>query len=98
MSCDGIRSPYLLGCLQISKSKIVFVSFTTLQKKVAFDIDTFISARGKSLANLRIEILSQLPPPPTAAPPANATSLSSSFEILHLKYTCVDANDLQNIF
>ncbi|CZR60151.1 related to protein conferring sensitivity to killer toxin [Phialocephala subalpina] len=53
---------------KISKSKIVFISFSTLKKKVPFDVDSFISTRGKSLATLRTEILSHLPPPPTTAP------------------------------
>ncbi|KAK2628723.1 hypothetical protein QTJ16_001826 [Diplocarpon rosae] len=52
----------------ISKSKIVFISFATLCRKVPFETDVFITARGKALASLRTEIISHLPPPPTVAP------------------------------
>lgn len=46
---------------KISKSKIVFISFFTLQKKLYFHPDFFISARGKPLGKLRADILSHLP-------------------------------------
>ncbi|KAJ5033378.1 uncharacterized protein L3040_008496 [Drepanopeziza brunnea f. sp. 'multigermtubi'] len=58
---------------KISKSKIIFVSFSTLPKKVRFSIDVFVTARRKPLAALRTEILSHLPPPPTAAPNPSTT-------------------------
>ncbi|CAL3966125.1 unnamed protein product [Diplocarpon coronariae] len=53
---------------KISKSKIIFISFATLCKKVPFEPDVFISTRGKALASLRTEIISHLPLPLTAAP------------------------------
>lgn len=62
--------------MQISKSKIVFISFATLQKKLSFHPDVFVSARGKALAALRSEIIAHLPQPST-------TSISS----IHALYT-----------
>ncbi|KAF8862127.1 hypothetical protein BDZ45DRAFT_225027 [Acephala macrosclerotiorum] len=59
---------------KISRSKTVFISFSTLKKKVQFDVDTFISTQGKSLATLRTEILSHLPPPPNAALASTSTA------------------------
>ncbi|RDL35255.1 uncharacterized protein BP5553_07186 [Venustampulla echinocandica] len=53
---------------KMSKTKTIFISFTTLRKKTPFEPDIFISARGKQLAALRAEILSCTPPP---APPAS---------------------------
>ncbi len=61
---------------QISKSKIIFISFSTLRKKVPYEIDAFVSTRGMSLAALRKEIVALLPAPPTSPPPA-AANLSS---------------------
>ncbi|KAH7412540.1 Elongator complex protein 5 [Cadophora sp. MPI-SDFR-AT-0126] len=65
---------------KISKNKIIFISFSTLQKKVPFEIDIFITARGKPLGVLRAEILSHLPPPPTSA--QNASSLPTKYLLI----------------
>ncbi|TVY25605.1 Elongator complex protein [Lachnellula hyalina] len=51
---------------KISKSKIIFISYATLRKKLSFDPDIFLSARSKPLSTLRTEILSHLPLPPSA--------------------------------
>ncbi|KUJ11609.1 uncharacterized protein LY89DRAFT_674186 [Mollisia scopiformis] len=59
---------------KISKSKIIFISFSSLRRKVSFDIDSFVPAPGKSLAALREEILSHLPPPPTTAPSSSSSA------------------------
>ncbi|KAL2076125.1 hypothetical protein VTL71DRAFT_1068 [Oculimacula yallundae] len=64
---------------KISKNNIIFISFSTLRKKVPFEISSFISARGKSLGALRTEILSHLSAPPTA--PA-ASSSSSKYLLI----------------
>lgn len=45
---------------QIGKSKIIFISFSTLRKKVSYEHDVFISTRSKSLSSLRQEIIQQL--------------------------------------
>ncbi|PMD43168.1 hypothetical protein L207DRAFT_631313 [Hyaloscypha variabilis F] len=70
---------------KISKSKIVFISFNTLRKKIPYDIDAFITTRGKSLADLRKEIVALLPPPPTGPPPtvANLTKYLVIIDNLH---------------
>ncbi|PQE09473.1 histone acetylation 2 protein [Rutstroemia sp. NJR-2017a BVV2] len=47
----------------ISKSKIIFISFSTLQKRLPFAPDVFISAHNKTLSILRKEIISHLPSP-----------------------------------
>jgi elongator complex protein 5 len=64
---------------QISKTKIIYISYSTLKSKLSFHVDSFISARSKTLANLRKEIVSHLPAPaPAPAPPsANAPSTVS---------------------
>ncbi|KAI9641378.1 hypothetical protein NHQ30_010180 [Ciborinia camelliae] len=49
----------------ISKSKVVFISFSTLQKRLAFTPDVFISAHSKPLSQLRREIVAHLPSPTT---------------------------------
>lgn len=59
--------------MQISKSKIIFVSYATLRKKLHFDPGVFISARSKPLSTLSAEILSHYPPPPSF-PTATSTS------------------------
>lgn len=66
----------LIQFQQISKSKITFISFSTLRKKIPFEIDAFITTRGKSLAALRKEIVALLPAPPTG-PPSAAANLTS---------------------
>jgi elongator complex protein 5 len=73
----------LIRCQKISNSKIIFISFSTLRKKVPYEIDTFITTRGKSLADLRTEIVSYLPEPPTA-PPAASVNLTSEFPLGHV--------------
>ncbi|KAI1342083.1 histone acetylation protein 2 [Xylariaceae sp. FL0016] len=45
---------------QISKTKVIFISFTTLKKPQ--DATVFISARGKSIEALRTEVASHNPP------------------------------------
>ncbi|KAL5328501.1 hypothetical protein ACEPPN_002000 [Leptodophora sp. 'Broadleaf-Isolate-01'] len=64
---------------KISKNNIVFISFSTLRKKVPFEVDSFITARGKALGVLRTEILSHLQAPPTTA---QNTSLASTKYLL----------------
>ncbi|KAE8446591.1 hypothetical protein EG329_011784 [Mollisiaceae sp. DMI_Dod_QoI] len=59
---------------KISKSKIIFISFSTLKKKVPFEVDSFITTRGKSLGALRTVIVPQLPPPPTTAPTSSSNA------------------------
>ncbi|ESZ94234.1 hypothetical protein SBOR_5368 [Sclerotinia borealis F-4128] len=49
----------------ISKSKVIFISFSTLQKRLHFTPDVFIPAHSKSLSQLRREIVSHLPSPTT---------------------------------
>jgi len=58
---------------KISKNKIIFISFSTLRKKVPFEVDSFINARGRPLGALRTEILSHLPSPPNSAQNASST-------------------------
>lgn len=68
-------------CLQISKTQVIFISFATLRMKVPFEINAFVSARGKGLAALRDEILSKLPPPTAPTNPSvkqNGASKSPS--------------------
>ncbi|CZS97718.1 related to protein conferring sensitivity to killer toxin [Rhynchosporium graminicola] len=65
---------------KISKNQIIFISFSTLRKKVPFEVSSFITARGKSLGSLRNEILSHLPAPPTAAP--NTSSSLSKYLLI----------------
>lgn len=50
--------------LQIAKSKVVFVSFTTLCKPA--DADVFVKARGRPLDKLRADIVAHYPPPGSA--------------------------------
>ncbi|KAG4431455.1 hypothetical protein IFR05_013067 [Cadophora sp. M221] len=64
---------------KISKNNIVFISFSTLRKKIPFEVDAFITARGKPLGVLRTEILSHLPAPPATA---QNTSLASTKYLL----------------
>ena len=47
------------GSRQISRSKIIFVSFATLKKPA--DVDIFVKARGKTPETLRSEIVSHYP-------------------------------------
>ncbi|CAD6444986.1 93027673-43b6-41d2-b256-75e1ec013e5e [Sclerotinia trifoliorum] len=49
----------------ISKSKVIFISFSTLQKRLPFTPDVFVSAHGKPLSQLRREIVAHLPSPTT---------------------------------
>ncbi|KAG9229141.1 Elongator complex protein 5 [Amylocarpus encephaloides] len=64
---------------KISKTKIVFISFETLRKKLSFEPEAFVKARSKPLAALRTEILSQLPPTP---PPASNALPTKSLLVL----------------
>jgi elongator complex protein 5 len=68
----------LMGSMQISKSKIIFISFSTLQQKLYSPSDIFISAFGKPLGALRADIISHLPPPST-------NSTSSIYTLFCLK-------------
>ncbi|KAM3073512.1 hypothetical protein ACMFMG_004592 [Clarireedia jacksonii] len=52
----------------ISKSKIIFISFSTLQKRLPFPPDVFMPAHNKSLSTLRKEIISHLPSPTQPLP------------------------------
>ncbi|KAH8821407.1 Elongator complex protein 5 [Xylogone sp. PMI_703] len=47
---------------KIAKSKIIFISFTTLRKPRGLDVDVFIRANKKPLAALRNEIIEHYPP------------------------------------
>ncbi|KAK6597371.1 elongator complex protein 5 [Botrytis cinerea] len=49
----------------ISKSKVIFISFSTLQKRLPFTPDVFVSAHSKPLSQLRREIVAHLPSPTT---------------------------------
>lgn len=53
---------------QITKSKIITISFSTLRKKLYYDPDIFISARAKPLRALRSEIIAHLPIPSPTSP------------------------------
>ncbi|PQE21589.1 histone acetylation 2 protein [Rutstroemia sp. NJR-2017a WRK4] len=59
----------------ISKSKIIFISFSTLQKRLPFPPDVFITAHNKTLSNLRKEIVSHLPSPTQPLPTQQKTLL-----------------------
>ncbi|KAH8683241.1 Elongator complex protein 5 [Tricladium varicosporioides] len=72
---------------KISKSKVIFISFTTLRKKVPFDHDVFISTRGKSLSNLRTEILSHIPPPTLSTTAVPTRTLLIIDTLTHLSTT-----------
>jgi hypothetical protein len=74
--CETLMPSTLIQFQQISKSKITFISFSTLRKKVPYEIDAFISTRGKSLAALRKEIVALLPAPLTSPPSATANLTS----------------------
>ncbi|KFY52829.1 hypothetical protein V496_08115 [Pseudogymnoascus sp. VKM F-4515 (FW-2607)] len=52
---------------KIAKSKVIYVSFQTLKSPA--QVDVVIRAHGKPLAALKQEILTHLPPPPSAAAP-----------------------------
>lgn len=45
---------------QISKAKVIFLSFTTLKKPR--DVDVFVKAAGKELKNVRAELVSHYSP------------------------------------
>jgi hypothetical protein len=75
--CGEFALNKLIQYQKISKSKIIFISFSTLRKKIPFEVATFVTTRGKPLADLRREIVSHLPATPTA-PPASA-NLTSEF-------------------
>jgi elongator complex protein 5 len=47
----------------VGKSKIIAVSFSTLRKRLYFEPDIFVSARGKTLSSIREEIISHVPTP-----------------------------------
>ncbi|CAG8974835.1 hypothetical protein HYALB_00000450 [Hymenoscyphus albidus] len=49
---------------KISKTKIIFISFATIWKKISFEADVFITARSMALAALRSEIVSHIPQAP----------------------------------
>ncbi|KAF3771037.1 hypothetical protein M406DRAFT_59828 [Cryphonectria parasitica EP155] len=63
---------------KISHTKIIFISFATIQKPSHADI--LIKARGKSLEKLRSEIVSHCPPP--TAPPISKDASSSPKTLL----------------
>ncbi|KAI1007308.1 hypothetical protein K3495_g911 [Podosphaera aphanis] len=46
---------------KIANSNILFVSYTTLRRRVPFEISVFVTAHGKPLSVLQDEILSHLP-------------------------------------
>jgi hypothetical protein len=54
--------------MQLSKTKIVFISFQTLRKPKHIDADVFIIARKKQLAALNQEISSHVPKSQPATP------------------------------
>ncbi|RAL63616.1 hypothetical protein DID88_003660 [Monilinia fructigena] len=66
----------------ISKSKVIFISFSSLQKGLLFRPDVFISAHSKSLAQLRREIVAHLPSP-TASPTASQQKILLIIDDLH---------------
>ncbi|TVY18832.1 Elongator complex protein 5 [Lachnellula arida] len=67
---------------KISKSRIIFVSYATLRAKLSFEPDIFISARSKTLATLRTEILSHVALPPSASTSATNTSSTKTLIII----------------
>jgi len=74
-----VRRESLLIALQIAKSKVIYISFQCLKKPKFADV--FIRAHGKSLAVLKQEISTHLPPPPAAAAPV--AIISKSYPLQH---------------
>ena len=70
---------------QISKSKIIFISFATLSKKVPIQADVFVSAIRKDMEALRAEIVSHFPPPQAAATSATPQSNNPFSPVLPMK-------------
>lgn len=68
---------FLLTFAQASRTKIIFISFSTVKKPSHADV--FIKARGKSLQKLRSEIVSHYPAP--AAQTAKTAAASSSMSL-----------------
>ncbi|QSZ29326.1 hypothetical protein DSL72_003840 [Monilinia vaccinii-corymbosi] len=67
----------------ISKSKVIFISFSTLQKQLLFKPDVFISAHSKPLSQLRREIVAHLPSSPTAPPSTSQQKILLIIDNLH---------------
>lgn len=65
--------------VKISKTKIIYISFTTLRRKISFDVDVFVAARAKSLSKLRAEIISHLPAPSFGS--STHANITSKFDI-----------------
>lgn len=68
---------FQLTSIQMSHTKIIFISFSTIKKPSHADI--FIKARGKSLQKLRSEIVSHYPTPATAPTAKDAKALQSMY-------------------
>ncbi|KAK6595711.1 elongator complex protein 5 [Botrytis cinerea] len=66
----------------ISKSKVIFISFSTLQKRLPFTPDVFVSAHSKPLSQLRREIVAHLPSP-TTPPSASQQKILLIIDNLH---------------
>jgi hypothetical protein len=70
---------------QISKSKIIFISFATLSKKVPIQADVFVSAIRKDIEALRAEVVSHFPPPQAAATSPTPQSNTPFFPVLTMR-------------
>lgn len=72
----------LIVALQVSKTRVIFVSFATLRRPR--DVDVFVKGRGKSLGALRTEILShcaKAEKPSTPAKDRSATQRKRSLPL-----------------
>lgn len=63
-----------LTTVQISHTRIVFISFATIKRPS--NADVFVRARGKTLEKLRAEVVSHCPPPGALASKDAAASHS----------------------
>ncbi|KUI71662.1 Elongator complex protein 5 [Cytospora mali] len=68
-----------LTTMQISHTKIIFISFATIKRPS--NADVFIRARGKPLERLRAEVVSHCPPP-TAPTSKNASTSEKTLLII----------------
>lgn len=70
----------------------MYISYSTLRKRIGFEVDVFVNTKGKSLGELRKEIVSHLPLPAPAS--STAAGPSSEFDIDFVEYI---ANRSKNI-
>ncbi|KAG9243766.1 Elongator complex protein 5 [Calycina marina] len=62
---------------KIGKSKIIYISFSTLRKRVPFEIDGFVFGRAKSLSILQQEIISHI-----ASSPGNPQAAAQKYLLI----------------